>query len=299
MQRALSIVDAFADRPFGGNPAAVLLLAHDDPLAADDAHADATRLHIAGEMNLSETAFVTLPPEGSPEPFALRWYTPAREVDLCGHATLAAAHALYDAGRVSLHQPLSFMTRSGVLRASPDADWRGFWLDFPATPPAAAEPADGVLSALGIEADAPLFTGRSRPPDGDADGSDNDYFDWFIELPAADAIARLDPDVCRLAELTGGDGNRGIVVSARGTGEFDVVSRCFYPAYGIDEDPVTGSAHCTIGPYFARELGRSDGDVIRCHQASRRGGELRVVMRGDRVHIGGRAVTVVRGNLVA
>ncbi len=290
MNRPLFIVDAFADQPYSGNPAAVVLL---EP---DDEPSDTLLLAVAGEMNLSETAFVTLPTEATGT-FALRWFTPEREVDLCGHATLAAAHALYDAGRVSLHEPLSFETRSGVLRAAPDADWKGFWLDLPATPPVGTALPDGMLSAVNC---GPFsFTGRSRPPDGVDDGSDNDYFDYFIELPDADAVRQARPEFRRLDELTRGSHARGVILSARDDGEADVVSRCFYPAYGIDEDPVTGSAHCTVAPYFARELGRGDGETIHCRQASPRGGSLRCVLRGDRVHLGGRAVTIVRGKLVA
>ena len=285
MPRPLYIVDAFADRPFAGNPAAVVLLDPDDD-GPDDAYLQA----VAGEMNLSETAFVRLPNQDSGR-FGLRWFTPTREVDLCGHATLAAAHALYDAGRVSLHTPVEFETRSGPLRAAPDADWRGFWLDLPATPPREATPPDGLLDALGLTA-APAFMGRSAPPDGVDDGSDNDYFDWFLDLADPDAVRSVSPDFRALAALPGGA--RGVVVSAADGHE--VVSRCFYPAYGIDEDPVTGSAHCTVGPYFARVLRR---DELDCRQLSRRGGTLRLRVGGDdRVHVGGRAKTVVRGELV-
>ena len=285
MPRPLYIVDAFADRPFAGNPAAVVLLDPDDD-GPDDAYLQA----VAGEMNLSETAFVRLP-DGDGGRFGLRWFTPTREVDLCGHATLAAAHALYDAGRVSLHTPVEFETRSGPLRAAPDVDWRGFWLDLPATPPREATPPDGLHDALGLKG-TPAFLGRSAPPDHVDDGSDNDYFDWFLDLGDADAVRGVSPDFRALGGLPGGA--RGVVVSAA-DGDA-VVSRCFYPAYGIDEDPVTGSAHCTVGPYFARVLRR---DELDCRQLSRRGGTLRLRVPGDdRVHVGGRAKTVVRGELV-
>ena len=294
VKRPLYLVDAFTDRPFGGNPAGVVLLdAGDEP--------DAAYLHrVAAEVNHSETAFVTLPPEGGAGgagPFGLRWFTPTREVDLCGHATLAAAHALYDAGKVSLHEPVEFRTRSGPLRAAPDADWRGFWLDFPATPPREASPPAGLVESLGLAA-PPRFVGLSTPADGVDDGSDNDYFDWFVEVDDADAVRAASPDFRRLRDVTDGLARGAIVAAAGGEADdADAVSRCFYPAYGIDEDPVTGSAHCTIGPYFARTLRRDD---LRCRQVSRRGGELRLRVEPDRprVHIGGRAVTVFRGQLV-
>ncbi len=301
MTSPLFIVDAFTDRPFGGNPAAVVLLEPGDVLASPDA--EQMRLDVAGEMNLSETAFVTHGDDAGREAsesvrgrtFGLRWYTPTREVNLCGHATLAAAHALYDAGLVSLHKPIEFETRSGRLRASPDQDWRGFWLDLPGTPPREATPPDGLLKAIGI--DGVGFIGRSTPPDGIDDGSDNDYFDWFIEVGSEAAVAAASPDFEKLEQICRADPMaRGVIVSARGD-QADVVSRCFYPAYGINEDPVTGSAHCTIGPYYARQLGKQDGDTLHCRQISNRVGEVRVAVRGKRVHLGGRAVTVVRGKL--
>ena len=293
MKRPLYIIDAFSDHAFGGNPAAVVLL------AADDRPDDARLAAIAEEMNLSETAFVS-PPAESGEPYGLRWFTPVREVDLCGHATLAAAHALYDAGKVSLHEPIRFATRSGELRAAPDSDWRGFWLDFPPTPPVEAEPPAALLDAVGLHPSDLLFAGRGLPPDGADDASANDYFDWFLVVASPDAVLAVRPDFDDLAAATTGAA-RGAIVAAVGTDDSaHAVSRCFYPSYGVDEDPVTGSAHCTIGPYFARTLNR---DELLCRQLSRRGGIVRVrTDSGDRharVHLGGRAVTTVRGELVA
>ncbi|MEM7807046.1 MAG: PhzF family phenazine biosynthesis protein [Planctomycetota bacterium] len=306
MSSPLFIIDAFTGRPFGGNPAAVVLLEPGDPLAADGEDAEALRLNIAGEMNLSETAFVTYGDDRQKpasesvrgRTFGLRWYTPTREVDLCGHATLASAHALYDAGLVSLHQPIEFDTRSGRLRASPDTDWRGFWIDLPATPPVQEALPDGLLDALGLT--STVFAGRSTPADGVDDGSANDFFDWFIEVDAESEVARLDPTFRAISNICLEHKQaRGVIVSAKATrDDAEVVSRCFYPAYGVDEDPVTGSAHCTVGPFFARELGKKDGEVLHCRQISRRGGEVRVTTRGKRVHLGGRATTVVRGKLV-
>lgn len=299
MPRTLYIVDAFTARPFSGNPAAVVFFAHATP-EPDDAYLQ----HLARELNLSETAFVRLPAEPGGR-FGLRWFTPAREIDLCGHATLAAAHALYDAGKVSLHKPVEFETRSGVLRASPDSDWRGFWLDFPSTPPREARPPRGLLEAMGIN--SVVFAGKSGPPDGADDQSPNDYYDWFLVAESAEVVRDLRPDFPALAAATAHDERaRGVIVSAPTTAATttttgdeespDVVSRCFYPAYGIDEDPVTGSAHCTITPYFARTL---DRDALYCEQLSQRGGSIRTRLAGDRVYLGGRAVTTVRGQIVA
>ena len=162
MKKTLYIIDAFTDEPFGGNPAAVVLLPY-----GMDGPDDARMQQIAVEMNLSETAFVTLPPDSGDGSkgtrFGLRWFTPAREVDLCGHATLASAHALYDAGKVSLHKPVEFETRSGLLRAAPDADWRGFWLDLPATPPVPSDAPGGLLEAMGLT--NVEFVSRSAPPE--------------------------------------------------------------------------------------------------------------------------------------
>ncbi len=289
--RPLFIIDAFTEKPYCGNPASVLLLSPDDPLSAGEMQ------RIAQEMNHSETAFVHLPAEKGGR-YGLRWFTPMREIDLCGHATLAAAHALYDAGRVSLHQPIEFETRSGVLRAAPDSDWRGFWIDLPATPPRQATPPPAMMKALGIS--SADFIGLSLPPDGTDDNGETDFSDWFIVLDHPQQVREVAPDFDELKASTADRPNqRGVIVTARGdSADADVVSRCFYPAYGIDEDPVTGSAHCTIAPYFAREL---CCDELRCHQASGRGGSLRLRFdrsNGSRVHVGGRAVTTVRGELV-
>jgi PhzF family phenazine biosynthesis protein len=299
MNRTMFVIDAFTSRQFGGNPAAVVLMPHGDALQDDTD----TCQKIAKELNLSETAFVSLPENfedkaSADQVFGLRWFTPVREVDLCGHATLASAHALYDAGLVSLHHPLEFSSRSGLLRASPDHDWQGFWLDFPATPPDEQSPPDHLLSALGLS--SVCFSGRSRPPDGYDDQSVNDYFDWFLEVESANLVRNLSPDFEALLQLTKHDPHsRGVIVSAKAAEgeEPDVVSRCFYPSYGIDEDPATGSAHCTIGPYFARTLGRGS-DTILCHQVSDRLGELHVRHLDTRVHLGGQAVSVLRGKLL-
>lgn len=277
MPRPLFIVDAFTDQPFAGNPAAVVLLEPEDGPASDE-----YMQKVAAEMNLSETAFVGFDERSGPNRFGLRWFTPVREVDLCGHATLAAAQVLYDAARVDLHTPIIFDTKSGMLRAAPDARWGGFTLDFPATPPAPIDAPPGLLKALRTngQQDGVRFLGRST-------------FDYFIEAANPRLVRALAPDFEALAKI--GD-TRGVIVSAAGDGEgFDVISRCFYPAYGIDEDPVTGSAHCAIGPYFARTLGKS---TLLCHQASRRGGTMKVRVEGERVFLTGQTRSVARGELL-
>ena len=256
-------VDAFSERPFAGNPAAVCLL---------DGPGDAGWMQsLASEMNLSETAF--LHPEGGG--YALRWFTPVAEVELCGHATLASAHALWETGRVAGGGAIDFATLSGTLSATRDGDW--IVLDFPATAPEAADAPAGLAEALGV---APGWTGRSR-------------FDWFVEVASPGDVAAARPDMAALAALEG----RGVILTAAGGRDgADVTSRYFAPAYGIPEDPVTGSAHCALGPFWSERLGRAR---LVCHQASARGGILRVETRGDRVLLGGRAVTVLEGHLTA
>jgi PhzF family phenazine biosynthesis protein len=256
-------VDAFTERPFAGNPAAVCLL---------DGPADAGWMQsLASEMNLSETAF--LHPDG--DGYGLRWFTPVAEVELCGHATLASAHALWETGRVADGGAIDFATLSGTLSATRDGDW--IVLDFPATEPERADAPAELSEALGV---APRWTGRSR-------------FDWFVEVASAGEVAGARPDMAGLAALEG----RGVILSAAGGRDgADVTSRYFAPSYGIPEDPVTGSAHCALGPFWAERLGRAR---LVCHQASARGGIVRVETRGDRVLRGGLAVTVFEGHLAA
>ena len=294
MSRPLFQVDAFTAEPFAGNPAAVCLL---------EADADPGWMQrVAAEMNLSETAF--LRPGGSPETFGLRWFTPTVEVRLCGHATLASAHVLWTEDRVGPGRPIRFDTASGPLVARPDnpatglADHRSgrpdrqaaagvqgdtrvplIHLDFPATPAEAVDPPHGLLAALGAEQVA-RWVGRSR-------------FDYLVELASEAAVRGLAPDFRRLRALE----TRGVIVTApaTGPGEFDFVSRYFAPGAGIDEDPVTGSAHCALAPFWAERLGRAQ---LTGFQASRRGGVVRARPAGDRVLLGGQAVTVLRGELV-
>jgi len=255
-------VDAFTDRPFAGNPAAVCLL---------DAPRDARWMQdVAREMNLSETAF--LEPTG--DGFGLRWFTPAVEVQLCGHATLASAHVLWETGTLDPAATARFHTLSGLLTAERQGEW--IELDFPARPVEETPPPTGLLEAFDAE---PLFVGRSR-------------YDYLLELPSEQAVRTAAPDHRRLAAL----GVRGVIITAKASAEpYDFVSRFFAPGSGIDEDPVTGSAHCTLGPYWA---GRLDKEEFLAYQASARGGVVKVRVVGDRVKLGGQAVTVLRGRLV-
>jgi PhzF family phenazine biosynthesis protein len=254
-------IDAFASGPFAGNPAAVCLLEHPAPESWMQA--------LTAELGLSETAFLV--PEG--EAFGLRWFTPTAEVDLCGHATLASAHALWEEGQLAQGAEARFRTRSGVLTARQEDGL--VWLDFPATPPEPIDPPEGLLAALGlIEA---LYIGRSR-------------FDVLVEVDYPEVVRGLAPDVAALREVEA----RGVIVTAAGEGEADFVSRFFAPRVGVDEDPVTGSAHCALAPYWRNRLRR---DALCGHQVSARGGIVEVRVRGDRVDLGGRAVTIFRGTL--
>jgi PhzF family phenazine biosynthesis protein len=256
-------VDAFTDRPFAGNPAAVCLL----PAAADAAWMQA----VANEMNLSETAFL----HGEGDRLRLRWFTPTVEVALCGHATLAAAHVLWERGLLSAEATARFVTRSGELTARREGE--AIVLDFPADPPAPAEPPPALLRALGVRA---VAVARTR-------------FDYLVEVATEAEVRAMTPDFTALRAVE----TRGVVVtSAAATPEVDFVSRFFAPAAGIDEDPVTGSAHCALGPYWAPRVGRQD---LRAAQLSPRGGRLGVRMRGERVELVGRAVTVFATELPA
>jgi PhzF family phenazine biosynthesis protein len=261
MGLAITQVDAFTERPFGGNPAAVCVL----PAAADAGWMQA----VAREMNLSETAFLA-PREGG---YDLRWFTPAVEVALCGHATLASAHVLWEDGHLPPEQPARLWTRSGLLTAERQGAW--IELDFPAKPqePAAAPPE--LVEALGV---TPLYVGRNE-------------FDYVVEVESEAALRALSPDLTALRALP----VRGISVTSRAeTAGYDFVSRFFAPAAGIDEDPVTGSAHCCLGPLWAERLGRRE---LVAYQASARGGVVRVRVGDGRVYLGGQAVTVLRGEL--
>ena len=256
MRVRLSHVDAFADAPFTGNPAAVCLL----PAPRDEAWMQ----HVAAEMNLSETAFLTARPGDG---FDLRWFTPQVEVDLCGHATLASAHVLWELDHVS-DPTILFHTRSGPLSAARTE--RGIELDFPAQAAVAAPPPAGLLDALGVDA---RWTGQNAS-------------DILVEVGCADAVRRLRPHHDHMVDLL----TRGVIVTASAdASDHDFVSRFFAPTVGIDEDPVTGSAHCCLGPYWRERLGR---DTMVGYQASARGGYVGVRVTGDRVALSGRAVTI-------
>ena len=256
-------VDAFTERAFAGNPAAVCVLAGPAP--------EAWMRDVAREMNLSETAFVHREGDG----WRLRWFTPQVEVDLCGHATLAAAHVLWETGALAPEAEARFHTRSGGLGAAR----RGAWieLDFPAKPVEPAAPPPDLVRALGVE---PAFVGRSQ-------------FDFLVEVGDEGVVRAAAPDFGRLRRVP----VRGVIVTSRAaSSDFDFVSRFFAPAVGVDEDPVTGSAHCALAPYWAAKLGKRD---LVAFQASARGGVLRLRHEGERVRIAGQAVTVLRGDLLA
>jgi predicted PhzF superfamily epimerase YddE/YHI9 len=262
-------VDAFTDRAFAGNPAAVCLLP--EPRAAE------WMQHVAREMNLSETAF--LQPRGTD--YDLRWFTPATEVELCGHATLASAHVLWETGRLDPGEPARFHTLSGLLtaerRPGPPGETDWIELDFPAKPAAEVALPPGLAAAIGAE---PVFAGKSR-------------FDYLLELGSEAEVRAVTPDFGRLRQVP----VRGVIVTARAAqGLFDFVSRFFAPGSGVDEDPVTGSAHCTLGPFWASRLGKEE---LLAYQASARGGVIRVRLAGDRVKLAGQAVTVLRGHLLS
>jgi PhzF family phenazine biosynthesis protein len=257
-------VDAFADRPFAGNPAAVCLLrSPGEPAWMQD---------VAREMNLAETAFLVRQGDG----FDLRWFTPAVEVDLCGHATLASAHVLWEEGHLKPSETARFHTRSGVLTASRQGSL--IWLDFPATPAQPAPRPKELERGLGESATI-KYLGRTA-------------FDYLVELESEDEVRSLAPDMGALAQLP----VRGVIVTARSTnGSHDFVSRFFAPGAGIPEDPVTGSAHCGLGPFWSARLGKQE---LVGYQASARGGTVRVRLDGDRAHLGGQAITVLRGELL-
>lgn len=255
-------VDAFTDKPFTGNPAGVCVL----PGPKEDAWMQ----NVAHEMNLSETAFLMKQEDG----FRLRWFTPAVEVELCGHATLASAHILWETNLLSQREPARFHTFSGLLTAMRHGD--EIELDFPATPDEPAEAPEGLTEILGA---APQNFRSSR-------------YDHLVELESEELVKNLRPDFTRLKALP----VRGIMVTSRAsTPGFDFVSRFFGPAVGVDEDPVTGSAHCCLGPYWSKRLGKTE---LVAYQASARGGVVGVTLAGDRVRLRGKAVTMMVAELL-
>lgn len=262
MAQKIFQVDAFTDRPFAGNPAGVCIVTH----AVDERWMQ----NVAMEMNLSETAFLHRLADG----WSLRWFTPGVEVDLCGHATLASAHTLWETGSVPTGEEIRFHTKSGLLTAHRDSGW--IVLDFPSTPPSPSELPEGLAEAIGV---TPRYVAKSK-------------FDYLLEIDSEDDVRRLEPNTSWLRRLP----VRGIIVTARASSRgIDFVSRFFAPGSGVDEDPVTGSAHCCLTPYWSRKLGKSE---MVAYQASRRGGTVKVRLAGDRVLLAGQAVTTLRGELV-
>ena len=265
MSFPIFVVDAFSAGPFSGNPAAVVFGHGDDPWMQQ----------VAAEMRHSETAFVRYDDEA--DRYDLRWFTPEVEVDLCGHATLAGAHVLFETGRVTPDTVVRFHTRGGELLAQ-HAGAAGITLDFPVAVPVPEPPMPELFDALGLAPGEMLRT-------------DGQFFMCVVDDPAI--VRTLTPDFARLRALPD---VRGVYVTAPGDAGYDIVSRCFAPRVGIDEDPVTGSMHCVLVAYWAPRLGR---DELHAFQASERGGEVTVVQKGDRALLTGRATTVLAGELHA
>ena len=262
MKQEVFQVDAFTSEPLLGNPAAVCILSE----PADDEW----MLKVAREMNLSETAFLCKQEDG----YRLRWFTPEIEVDLCGHATLASAHTLWESGEEAKHQQIRFHTNSGLLTARLSGGW--IELNFPAVPASPLKASVELAEALGVQ---PTYVGKSR-------------FDYLVEVSSEREVIEAAPDFGLLGRI---DSRGFILTSIADSDRYDFVSRFFAPSTGVDEDPVTGSAHCTLGPYWQSRLGKSE---FMAYQASSRGGEVKVRMLGDRVQLGGQAVTVLHGTLI-
>lgn len=255
------IVDAFTDKSFGGNPAAVCLLAQP--------RSDNWMQQVAQEMNLSETAFVYRVQDG----YNLRWFTPTTEVDLCGHATLATAFVLWEVNYLTRNETARFHTKSGLLTASLKENW--IELDFPAEPAYEVTTPQELVQALDIK---PLYTGKNR-------------FDYIVEVESEQILRNIQPDFTLLAKLP----VRGVIVTSQSNqNTFDFVSRFFGPAAGVNEDPVTGSAHCCLGPYWQKKLNK---DTFTAYQASSRGGILKLQVMEERVKLIGQAVIILRGEL--
>lgn len=257
----LYLVDAFTPKPFAGNPAGVCPL---------DSPADVAWMQgLAAEVNASETAFFY--PTG--DSYHLRWFTPTQEAPICGHATLASAHVMWEAGLLPASDTTRFDTLSGRLTVAREGDW--LTMDFPANPPATIDAPEALARAVG------------RPIVAVAE---NDL-DYYVELKSEEAVASFVPDLAAIAAFP----KRAVVITARASRPgVDFVSRVFGPAHGIPEDPVTGSTHCALTPYWAAKLGKT---ALTAYQASRRGGMLRVALSADRVLISGQAVTVFSGEV--
>lgn len=255
-------VDAFASKPFQGNPAAICILP--GPVREE------WMQNLAGEMNLSETAFLYQEGDG----YRLRWFTPGAEVDLCGHATLASAHILYETGQLKSQEEVRFYTKSGLLTAKLEEGW--ITLNFPATLAKEIVPSSELLTALGVKTQ---YVGQSP-------------FDYLVEVESEEVVNKLEPDLAVLAKLP----IRGVIVTSKASSsDYDFVSRFFAPGVGVNEDPVTGSAHCCLAPFWQEKMGKNN---FLAYQASKRGGILKIQVQGDRVYLTGPAVTVLRGEIL-
>lgn len=263
MKMIIYQVDSFTQQPFKGNPAGVCVV--------PEFPAETLMQNIAAEMNVAETAFIVA---GSGGGFQLRWFTPVAEVDLCGHATLASAHILWETGRVPGSDSIVFSTKSGDLTVSllPDGMME---MDFPSEPASVIAPPDGLMKALGMP--HAVYIGANR-------------MDVLVEVSHESEVLDLNPNLSLLGEIE----TRGVIVTARSGGDVDFISRFFAPRFGVPEDPVTGSAHCCLAPHWSPRLGKND---LTGYQASRRGGVVRMTVRADRVILGGYAVTVMKAEM--
>jgi PhzF family phenazine biosynthesis protein len=264
MGQTIYQVDSFTNKPFAGNPAGVCILPEErDARWMQD---------VAKEMNVSETAFLLKGDDG----YNLRWFTPAVEVELCGHATLASAHILWETGLLKPGEQARFHTLSGLLTADRRGDW--YEMDFPVKSETPVEIPASLVEALGAGVAVKNITANQ--------------FDFLVEVASESIVREMQPDFTRLSKLP----VRGVIVTSRAdAGDYDFVSRFFAPAVGVNEDPVTGSAHCFLSPYWSERLGRNE---LVGYQASARGGVVKVRLDGDRVHLGGQAVTMLRGELL-
>ncbi|TDX44502.1 PhzF family phenazine biosynthesis protein [Orenia marismortui] len=255
-------VDAFTDKAFKGNPAAVCILS--------ELKEDSWMQNVAGEMNLSETAFLYKEKEG----YNLRWFTPKHEEDLCGHATLASAYVLWETQRVGEDEEIYFNTRSGVLTAKKNKEW--IELNFPIEAEKEVETPDMLIKALGIK---PKYIGRNR-------------LDFLVEVESEEIVRNIKPDFKLLESVK----TRGVIVTSKSSSEkYDFVSRFFAPEVGVNEDPVTGSAHCCLAPFWKKKLKK---DEFLAYQASERGGMIKVRLEKDRVYLNGKAVMILDGRLL-
>jgi PhzF family phenazine biosynthesis protein len=262
MKIPIFTVDAFTEKPFSGNPAAVCLL--------KEALDDSVMQKIAFELNLAETAFV----HKEEDAYRLRWFTPASEVDLCGHATLASAHIMWEEKVVPQDKPIHFNTKSGILITKMKNG--EIEMDFPAIPEKEVSYPEDLVHALGgVE---PKYVGMTK-------------WNYLVELPSEVAVRAVQPVFEKLLGLPGW----GTIITAKSEhNEYDFVSRFFAPEKGVMEDPVTGSAHCALGPYWQKKLGKKE---FKAYQASERGGKVGVRVEGDRVFLSGKALTMIKGEI--